>query len=146
MGALESALEDPVIRAGVVSSGAEIVEAEVRSKSGLRGAALRAGFRAFRAVRPGIVTEAVARLLPHFVPVLDPHWDRARESGDPHGYFRGHAPEVADGLLEVTDGMAGRATNRVMVRLYRSLRGQARGHVIAAVPRIPELIEIHLPL
>ena len=121
-----------------------ILEEEVSSKAGLSGKALRAGFRGFKRLQPGIVRGAFERLLPLFVPVVDPHWDRARSSGDPHGYFRDHGPAVADGLLDVTDRLADRSTHRGLTRLYRSMRGRARPHVIAAVVRIPELIEAHL--
>ena len=65
-------------------------------------------------------------------------------SGDPNGWFVTHDGRVADALLAVTDAMAKRAQNAVMIRIYNGLRGQARDHVIAGVPRIPELIARHV--
>jgi hypothetical protein len=141
---LVEALDDPARHDAVVDDCVRIIEEEVASKRGLRGAALKTGFKAFKAVRPGIVRSAVVRLLPHFAPAIDPHWSEARASPDPDAWFRAHAGEVADSLLGVTDGMAERASNRVLVRIYRSLRGSAREHVIAGVPRIPTLIAAHL--
>jgi hypothetical protein len=144
MGVLTTTLADPKRRPAIVSDAARIIEQEVASKSGLRGMALKTGFKAFQSIRPGIVPMAVDRLLPHFAPVLDPLWDEAVRSGSPDAWFRTHDGRVADALLGVTDGLANRAENKVMVRIYSSLRGQAREHVVAGVPRIPELIARHV--
>ncbi len=136
-------LEDPERRRAIVHDAAALVEAEVAAKRGLRGRALRAGFMAFKAVKPGILTEAVDRLLPHFAPVLDPLWRQAVASGRPEQWMADHAGEVAEGLLGVTDGLADRARNRVLRRIYRSLRGQARQHVVDAVPGLARLMAAH---
>lgn len=141
---LEQALADPRLREAVIADGERMIEEEVASKSGLSGVALRTGFAAFRKLDPSIVRTALRRLLPLFVPVIDPHWVHARHSGSPERYFRTHAPAIADELLAVTDGLADRSSHRVLVRIYRSLRGTARDHVIAGVPRIPGLIGRHL--
>jgi len=144
MGALARALADPETKHRVILDASRIVEEEVASKRGLRGAALKAGFKAFKSVRPGIVPTAVERLLPRFVPVIDPLWDEAKASGDPDAWFRAHDARVAADLLGVTDAMADRAKNKVMIRIYRSLRGSAEEHVRAGAVRIPELIQRHL--
>ena len=145
MGRLQNALANTAKRRAVVADAAQVVREEVARKSGLRAMGLKAGFKAFQALRPGIVEAALDRLLPSFAPVIDPLWDEASTSGDPHGWFRKHDGRVADALLGVTDAMAERAQNQVMVKIYRSLRGQARDHVVEGVPRIPELIERHAP-
>lgn len=140
---LREALADPTRRERVVLDGVRVVDEEVAAKRGLSGVALRAGYAAFCKVKPGITRAAVERLLPHMTEAIDRHWASACASGDPRRWFREHAGAVADDLLAVTDGLADRATNRVLVRLYRSLRGAAREHVISSVPRIPELVERH---
>ena len=144
MGVLNNALADPTKRPAVVTDAARIVEEQVSAASGFRGMGLKAGFKAFQKLRPGIVPLAVDRLLPHFIPVLDPMWDEAVRSGDADGWFREHEAKVADALLGVTDGLAARAQNQVMLRIYQGLRTQARDHVVAGVPRIPELISRHV--
>lgn len=141
---LDEALKDARIREAVIADGERIVEEEVAAKGGLSGAALRAGYSAFKKVSPGIVKTALRRVLPLFVPVIDPHWVKAKHSGSPERYFRNHAETVADELLAVTDALADRSSHRVLVRIYRSLRGSARDHVIAGVPRIPALVARHL--
>ena len=140
---LTEALQDPARRESVVADGVRVIDEEVAARRGLSGAALRAGYGAFKKLRPGITRSAVERLLPLMTPPLDRHWALAQATTDPHRYFRDHSGAVADDLLAVTDGLADRAKNRMLVRLYKSLRGQARDHVILSVPRIPELIARH---
>jgi hypothetical protein len=144
MGTLTNILADRSKRPAVVADAARIVEEQVAATSGLRGMGLKAGFKAFQKLRPGIVPLAVDRLLPHFTPVVDPRWEEAVRSGDPDAWFRQHDGRVADALLGVTDSLASRAQNKVMLRIYQGLRSQARDHVVAGVPRIPELIARHV--
>jgi len=144
MGVLNRTLADPKKRPVVVADAARIVEEQVAATRGLRGMGLKAGFKAFQKIRPGIVPLAVDRLLPHFIPVIDPMWDEASASGDPDAWFRANDGKVADALLGVTDGLADRAENKLMLRIYHGLRPQARDHVLAGVPRIPELIGRHV--
>jgi hypothetical protein len=141
---VSAVLADPVRRAALVSDVARLVEAEVASRSGLTGVALRAGYAGFQRVRPGILPLVVDRLLPHFAEALDPLWAKAVASGDPDAWFRAEGGTVADALLGVTDGIAARSTHRTLVGLYRSLRGQARPHVVAAAARLPALLRAHV--
>lgn len=143
MTTLSQVMVDPTRRAAVVRDAAALVEAEVASKRGLRGAALKAGFKAFQRVQPGIVVRAVDRLLPHFVPAIEPLWAEATASGDPDAWFRQHDDRVAQALLGVTDGFAARAHNKVVLKIYQGLRGSAEEHVRAAVPQLPALIRTH---
>jgi len=144
MGGLSEALHDPARRDAVIADCAALVDAEVSGTRGLSGATLKAGYAAFQRIAPGIVPAALTRLLPRFVPALEPHWDTAVASGAPQQYFDERQGEVADALLGVTDELALRSSNRVLVRLYRSLRKRARKHVMAAVPRLPALIAAHV--
>ena len=139
---LETLLKDPERRASIVADGVLLVDQEVSKKKGIRGAALKAGYRAFRAIRPGIVAEAMNALLPAFAPALDPHITRA--GSNVGRYFDDHAGDVADSLLAVTDRRAERAKHRLMKRIYRSLRAVARPHVVAAMPGLAEVIERQL--
>jgi hypothetical protein len=138
-------LADPVKRAAIVRDVERIVDEEVASRGGFQGVALRAGYAAFRRLRPGIVGVALDRLLPLFAPVIDRHWEAAVASGDAEGWFAREADAIADGLLSVTDAVSHRISNPMALALYRSLRGQARPHVAAGVTRIPPLMRKHLP-
>ena len=143
MKSIAEGLEDPTLRKAVVDDAALLVESEVASKRGFRGRALQAGFKAFRAVSPGIVPEAVDRLLPRFAPVIDPYWEKARASDDPQGWMVARDSEIADALLGVTDKLAEQAKHRVLKRIYKGLRGQARGHVVDAIPGLARLMVKH---
>jgi hypothetical protein len=141
---LTAVLADSKRRAAVVRDVERIVDEEVAARRGIQGVALRAGYAAFRRLRPGIVRVALDRLLPLFAPVIDRHWEAAVASGDPEGWFEREAEAIADGLLAVTDAVSHRITNPVALGLYRSLRGQARPHVATGVTRIPPLLRKHV--
>lgn len=143
MSAFGTALLDPARRAAVVRDAAALLEAEVGAKRGLRGGALKAGFSAFKAVQPGIVESAIDKLLPHFAPVLDPWWSRAAATPDPVAFLVANDGAIADALLGVTDGLAQRAQQRVLKKIYASLRGQAREHVVDGVPGLARLMRKH---
>lgn len=143
MRTIAEGMADPVLRAAIVKDAAALVDSEVASKGGLRGAALKTGFKAFKAIKPGILDEAVAGLLPRFAPAIDPFWEQARSEPDPAAWMCARDGAIADALLGVTDGLAERSTNRVLVRIYKGLRGQARGHVVAAVPGLARLMVKH---
>lgn len=141
---LMSILDDSVRRAVVVSDTVDLIEAEVKSKSGLRGAAIRTGFNSVKKLKPGIIRSAVDKLLPHFAPAVDPHYAKAAETGNPRAYFTTNADSIADALLAVTDAKASNADNAVMKRVYKGLRGSARQHTAAAMPALADLIHRHV--
>ena len=144
MTTLSGVLADPIKKAAVVRDGVLLIESEVASKRGLSGMALKGGYKAVKKLKPGIIAEALGMLLPDFAPAIDPIYLRGAASGDPQAYLCANASEVADALLEVTDGKAARAKNRVMIRVYQSLRAQARGHVVAAIPGLARMVVKHV--
>lgn len=137
-------LAQPTSKEKVVSDCVRVIEEEVAERPGFSGIALRTGYKAFQKMRPNITRSAVIRLMPEMAPVLDRHWIEASAAGDRHAWFEAQRGRVADDLLEVTDRLAGRTHNSVLLRLYKSLRGSARDHVMAGVPRIEDLLELHL--
>jgi hypothetical protein len=142
---LVEALKDPARKAAVVEACARLVGDEVHRKKGLVGVAVRAGFGTVQALSPRFVPRAFEVLLPDFAPAIDPHYAKARASGDVAKWFEGHAGEVADALLAVTDARAARADHAVLVRVYHSLRGRAREHVVEAVPGLARIVVEHVP-
>jgi hypothetical protein len=141
---LVETLNDREKATAVVADGARMIERQVRSKGGLRGMALKAGYKAVRKIRPGIIEEALGSLLPRFAPVIDPHYEAARSSGDVRAHFVRHGDAIAESLLGVTDARARVATNRVMVKAYGSLRSHAKAHVVDAMPDLAKLITDHV--
>jgi hypothetical protein len=144
MSTLTAVLQNPAKRGAVIRDGVLLIDSEVKSKRGVSGLAVKAGFKAVKKVKPGIIAEALEMLMPEFAPAIDPIYAKGRDAGDAKNYLVRNADEVADALLKVTDTRAERAKNRVLIKVYRSLRSQARGHVVAAVPGLAGLIDKHL--
>ena len=141
---LVQALQDDATKKAVIADSVQVIEEEVASKGGLRGAAIKTGFKTVKKLKPGIIAAAVERLLPEFAPAVDPFYARAREAGNVRSWFTTNADEIADALLAITDAKAAGADNRVMKKVYSSLRGQAKMHTAAAMPRVAGLIERHV--
>lgn len=136
-------LQDAGRREAFLTDGVRLVEEEVAGKSGLSGLAIKGGFKAMTAVRPGIVRDALAMLLPAFQPAIEPMFAEAQQSGDVAGWFTRHAARVADALLAVTDRKAETAQNPLLKRTYHGLRSVAKVHTEAAVPGVGRLLAKH---
>ena len=141
---LSEALSDPTRKAAVIRDGAALIDSEVASKSGLSGMALKAGYKTIKRLSPGMIGHALGVLLPEFAPAIDPHYAKAKAAGDVQAHFIANSSEIAEALLAVTDGKARRAQNRVMLKVYNSLRGQAKAHVQAAMPGLARMIAQHV--
>lgn len=144
MATLTETLKDPARKSAIVVDGARMVDEEVGKRRGLSGMALRTGYKTIKRLKPGIIESALNSLIPEFAPAVDPHYAKGVESGNVDTYFAGHASDIADALLGVTDARAERAENRVMKKVYSSLRGQAKTHVVESLPRLAELIQRHV--
>lgn len=141
---LVSVLQDPARARLVVADGVRLIEDEVGRKGGLTGMALKAGYKTVKSLKPGIIEEALAHLLPDFAPAVDPFWVKAKETPDPKGYMTRNADAIADALLSVTDAKGARAKNRVIKKAYDGLRPQAKKHTVEAVPGLADLIARHV--
>lgn len=141
---LKDALADEAKKETLVRESLELLEAEVRSKKGLSGMAIKTGYKVVKGFRPGFVENVVRDLLPEFADALEPVAEAARAAGEPaERYFAARSGEVADALLAITDGKAERSTNRVVKGTYEKLRPTARRHVQDAAPGIGRLVDRH---
>lgn len=141
-GELERVMLDDARREAVVQDSLAIVDQEVAGKSGLSGMALKGGYKAVKGFRPGFLANVVRDLLPEFARALEPLYQEARSSGAPVSeHLVGNASRVADALLGITDAKASKSTNALVKNTYEKLRGTAKTHVEAAVPRLAELIQ-----
>lgn len=143
MPSLADVISDPNKRRAVVDDGVTVIEAEVASKSGLSGMAIKAGFGVVQKVRPGFVGSALNHLMDDFAKQVDPFWAQAKAAGgDPASNFARRGPEVADALLSITDQRARGASGPVR-KTYDQLRPQAKKHVEEAMPRLSQLLKRH---
>ncbi|MBV1862728.1 MAG: hypothetical protein KUG77_30175 [Nannocystaceae bacterium] len=135
MGSLADKLTAPEVRRDVVEACCNLVQSEVDSKRGFSGAAIKLGYRAVKALKPGFVGGAVNGLLPEFADAMQPLYDKNDEdAGKFASYITANAAQTADLLLQVTDGKADRANNATIKKTYSKLRGSAKDNVEAAVP------------
>jgi hypothetical protein len=131
-------------KSSVVEDCCAIIDAEVKDKGGISGLAIKAGYGAVKAIKPGFVRQVVSDLLPEFAKSLDPiYQDAIGEKKAVAGYFSANASRVAEALLAITDAKAQRAGSGVVKGTYEKLRGSAKKNVEAAVPRLGEMVQKH---
>ncbi len=143
MSTLLSHLPLPERRAEIVAACRDLLESEVSRKSGLGGFAVKAGYGALKAIKPGVVPEAIDGLLDDFLAALEEL--HAEHAAAPAGSFGGRmkreAPRVAEALLRVTDRRAEQSKHGTLRGLYRKLRPSALRNVEEAVPGLADLVD-----
>ena len=146
MGALSEVIQDPVRRREVVDDGVQVIDLEVKSKRGLSGMAVQAGFRVVKGVKPGIIPQALNHFLDEFCESIDPFYEDFKTSGetDLERYFVRRGGEITEALLTITDRHAQRSSHRTLRGAYGKLRPQAEKHVTAAMPRVAGLVGRHV--
>lgn len=138
----------PEVRPLVVRACASLIDAEVKSKSGLSALAIKAGYKLVVAVRPSMVGDVVDRLLPEFAAALEPMHvesrDEAARAGTPLpevfvARVTRDSARVAQALLTVTDRRAAKASGPLR-KTYDRLRDSAETHVRGAVPGLAQTL------
>lgn len=143
---LKPSLLDADRRGQVVTDLQGLVDQEVAGKTGLSGGIVKAGYAAVKKVKPGFVGTAIDRMLEEFVDALEPHWAAYRAQPAPTGFgafLAGRPQEVSQALLAVTDRRAERQHRAAVASAYGRLRPKAQENVIAALPRLGDLVERH---
>jgi hypothetical protein len=143
MATLKEILTRPGTRPQVIADCERLIEEEVSSK-GLGGLILKPAYALVKAVKPGFIPEVIDHMLDDFADRLDPTYQAAVAKNEPvSAYFSSRTNEVAEALLAITDARAARAKNQMIKGAYDKLRGSAKKHVEAAVPRIGRLVAKH---
>ena len=144
MATLRELLGAPDKRPRLIDDALRVLDAEVGDKSGLGGIAIKTAYKLVKGISPGFLREVVDHLLDDFLGALDPLYQEATTRGvAPRKHLQANSGRVADALLGITDRRALRANNQLVKATYDRLRGQAKKHVEAAVPRVGELFERH---
>lgn len=140
---------DEVDRASVITDTVKLIDEEVARKSGVTGLALKGGYKVVKKLRGGrMIEEAVDHLLDDFSTALSPLYADYCASPDTASFeqhLSQNADEAADALLGITDAKLERAENKVIIKTYEKLRGQAEKHVVEALPGVGRLIDHHAP-
>ena len=140
---LAEVCNDELRKSALVQDGLVELEAELESRSGFGGAAMRTGYKTVTKLRPGFIESNIERLLPRFAPVLDPHLELARTSGDVEGHLVAHADEIAEGLLGATDQRVAESNNKIATKVYAQFRPKAKENTVEAMPRLAKLLAKH---
>jgi hypothetical protein len=144
MATLRELLGGPDKRPRLIDDSLRVLDAEVDDKSGLGGFAVKTAYKVVKGISPGFLRDVVDHLLNDFLDSLDPMYQEALAKGAaPRQHLQSNPGRVADALLSITDRRAQRAKNPIVKSTYEKLRGQAKKHVEAAVPRLGELFERH---
>ncbi|MFN7146710.1 MAG: DUF6918 family protein [Myxococcota bacterium] len=143
MPSLSEVLSDSARRKRVVDDGVAMIEAEVADKSGLSGMAIKTAFAMVQKVKPGFVGGTLNHLLDDFAKKVDPFWLQCLEQkAEPRAFFVKNGTAIADALLSITDGRARNASGPIK-STYDKLRPEAQKHVVAAMPRLSDLLRKH---
>jgi hypothetical protein len=143
---LKDLLGGPSERANVVADCLELLDAEVKDKSGLSGMAIKAGFSVVKGIKPTFIKETIEHLLPDFCDKLDPIYQEAVASDQGlEAHLVASKSRIADALLAITDKRAQGSKHGSIVKTYEKLRPTAKSNVEAAIPRLAKLIKKYSP-
>jgi len=144
MASLNELLGSDDKRGRLVDDALNVLDAEVEDKGGLSGIAIKTAYKVVKGVSPSFLRQVVEHLLPDFLTSLDPLYQEAlTKNVPPRKHLEANPGRVADALLSITDRRAQNAKNQVVKGAYEKLRGGAKKHVEAAVPRLGQLFEKH---
>ncbi|MCX7594753.1 MAG: hypothetical protein N2235_13510 [Fischerella sp.] len=141
---LSDELLNPNKRSMVVDDCCNMIEAQLASKSGISGMALKTAFAALKGIKPGYIPYVVDLLLPECFTALDPIWSEGVEKGDPVEHMIASRSRTADALLSVTDAKAKNVKRQIVRGTYEKLRSSAKQHVEEAVPDLAKVIDKHI--
>lgn len=139
---LSAIIEDKAVKESIVEDCTQLIDAQVKAKSGLSGLALKTAYNVVKGLGASYIPGAIGRLLPEVLEALDPLWKEGVQAGKPVEHLIDHRSQTADMVLKVTDERAQR-TNNVVRSSYNKLRKSVKGDVEEAVPGIARIIAAH---
>ena len=145
MASLHDFVKTPETRNRVINDSLRVLEAEVADKRGIGGMAVKAGYKVINGIQPGFIRGVVDSLLDEFLSALDPIYQEAIEKEiSPRDHFVADPSRVAESLLAITDAKATHARNKIVKKTYDKLRSGAKEHVMAAVPRLGDMLATYV--
>ena len=126
-----------------------LVKTRVKAQRGASGLVVKSGFALLQSMRPDFVERAISKLLPLFCAAVEPQhrqWLAEKPfGGQPSwaNFVLNHQQDFTAALLMVSDSKAATASPRIN-KLYRQLRPRAEQEILAAMPELGRLTEIHL--
>ena len=146
MGALTDKLLEAGTRPKVVADCVVLVDGEVAAKKGVTGMIIKTGYKAFKALKPTIVKEAVEHLLDDFVKVIEVHFEEftGSEGSSFERFAVSRDTRIANDLLGITDAIINKSDKTALKKIYHGLRKVAERNVAQAVPAIGRLVEKYM--
>ncbi|MFH1130477.1 MAG: hypothetical protein V1754_04020 [Pseudomonadota bacterium] len=144
---LSNLVGDAKKREGMVADCVQLVESEVRSKTGVSGFAVKAAFGLVKAIKPGILETTVDSLLDEFVEAIQSFYEQYQQQGEQgtlEAFLSGRANDMAEALLQITDRRAQRSSSKTMVKAYGKLRPKGKVHVEQAAPGVGRVLDKHV--
>jgi hypothetical protein len=138
---LSDGLSNPEKKAAVIDDCVRMIEAQLASKSGISGIALKTAFAALKGIKPGYIAYVVEQILPQSFTAIDPIWSEGVQKGDPVGHLVANPSDTADALLSVTDARVVNTKRQIVKGTYEKLRGSAKQYVEDAVPDLAKIID-----
>jgi hypothetical protein len=139
---LQQILLTPDNQPKVIADCRTLIDQEISDKSGFSGTAVKLAYKTVTSFATGYLNDTVRDLVPQMVDKLEPYWADFSTSGSSEfsDYLVKRGGEVSEALLSVTDDVATRSDKPVIIKAYRSVRGNAAKNVEAALPRLGELV------
>ena len=146
MSTLVERLGSEPTRQKVVEECVSLIDAQVKSKGGMGGMAIRASYATIKALKKRFVPEVVDGMLDDWLGKLQPHYDVWAAGGTSSltEFLTARSDDVAEDLLAVTDGRAEKTSHTTAKKMYLKMRPSAKRNVIEAIPELSKLIERHL--
>lgn len=149
MGIVKDKLIDGGKRPEVIADCVRLVDSEVASKKGVTGMMIKGGYKAFKALRPTIVKEAVEHLLDDFIGIADGHYDEYLEqepqkSTSFENWSKQRDSRIADDMLGITDRIMDKTNKVALKKIYKGMRPVAQKNVAQAVPGIARLVQKYM--
>jgi hypothetical protein len=137
-------LSEKIINSGqkdlIVQDCCTMIDAQLASKSGISGMALKAAFAALKGIQPGYIPHVIESLLPVCLTAIDPIWSEGVQQGEPVKYLAANRSRTADALLSVTDARVQYTKRQIVRGTYDKLRSSAKKNVEDAVPDLAQVI------
>ena len=138
---LSAELSAPEKRGAVAADLARTLDAEVSSKSGLSGAAIKTAYAG--AKKKFNMEQEIGNNLEQIVSVFDPYWDQFDGQGDFGQFLAQRGDEVTGKILGIADARAENTSNAQFKKIYSTFRGKAADHVKAALPAVGSCLQRH---
>ena len=143
MATLQQTLLTPETQPHVVDDCVTLIHDEVSSKSGISGTAVKLAYKTANTFASGYLRAMVELLAPDMIIQLEPYWAdfAASGAGDFGDYLVKHGDEVSEALLSVTDKRADSSKRPSILKAYKTVRGGASKHVMAALPALGAMVQ-----